>query len=165
MSIDMQVSRIDGGRMPQQVVAPIQSALQEIEQTFFEVREQWPRPGWVDEYGTAFTRLREVFEYIEMEIVRDDVPFHIDREVRMLREHCLWLVRRIGREVFFRTELAMERALREQTTAPAHDVYLRLIEIQDLEDEFRRMDDAQLSKSLSDGVIDQYRDLGALLPE
>ncbi len=152
--------------MPEQMVGSIESELQEVEQAFLASREQWPRPGWVEEYLAAFVRLRELYEYIEMEIERQDLAFRAERELRILHEHCLWLTRRIGREIFFRTQLSMERELRAQSAAAAYDVYLRLVEVQGLENEFQRLTDSQLAEQLLSGRLELYRGLGSpLVPE
>lgn len=152
--------------MPEQMVGSIESELHKVEETFLASRERWPRPGWVEEYIAAFVRLRELYEYIEMEVERQDLAFQAEREVRILHEHCLWLARRIGREVFFRTQLRLEQELRAQSAATAYDVYLRLVEVQGLEKEFERLTDGQLAEQLLSGRLDLYGDLGSpLVPE
>lgn len=147
--------------VPEQMVRPLQAALVEVENEFMSNRENWPRPGWSSEYSEAFTRMREIYEFLEMEIVRQDLTFRVEKDFRKLREYCLWLVRRIGREVFFRLELAMEREMRVQTATGAYDIYLRLVEVQDLEDRFLCLNDGRLLEHLTGGKFETYRDLGS----
>lgn len=145
--------------VPGQMTQPIQAALVEVEKAFMANRESWPRPDWSSEYTEAFLRLREIYEYLEMEIVRQDLTFLVEKDFHKLREYCLWLVRRIGREVFFRLELAMEREMRSQTATGAYDIYLKLVEVQDLEQEFFGLNDMQLIEYLTTGKLETYRDL------
>jgi hypothetical protein len=145
--------------VPGQIVQPIQAALVEVENTFMANRERWPRPDWSAEYTEAFLRLREIYEYLETEMVRQDLTFRVEKDFHRLREYCLWLVRRIGREIFFRMELGMEREMRSQTSNGAYDIYLKLVEVQDLEQEFLGLNDMQLVEYITTGKLETYRDL------
>ncbi len=145
--------------MSRLIVRPITMALRKVEEEYLKARDAWPRPGWVQEYISAFVRLREIGEHLDQELSRQDITFRAERRLRLLHERCVWLLRRIGREVFFRTELAIEQALRSRIPPEAYALYLHLVEIQGLEQEFGRLSNGQLLERLYVGTIESTLDL------
>ena len=127
---------------------PILTLLLEIEKEFLAVRDTWPRVGWVGEFTHALARLKTLYNELGDEIGKQSLTYQEERHLQGLRDRCMWLIRRICREVFFRIELMTERALLSHLPESTQELYLRLVEIQDLDHEFGRLDDDELVERL-----------------
>ena len=127
---------------------PIRTSLLDIEQEFLAVRDTWPRVGWVGEFTNALARLKDLYTEISQGIAQQSLTYQRERYLRHLRDRCMWLIRRICREVFFRIELTTERALLSHLPESAQDIYLHLVEIQDLDREFGGLVDDELVERL-----------------
>lgn len=147
----------------QGIIRPIRMTLLELEQAFLVDQRGWGNAGIERRILDAFVRLREVAEVLEAELGRRDNSFRRHRQLRLLREHALWLARRLGHEVFLQVELALEAELKSQISPRAQGVYLRLVEAEALEEEFMGLDDSELGERLVTGVL--ARTLPVALPD
>jgi hypothetical protein len=146
--------------MNQTSILPIRTSLLQIEQEFLAARDTWPRVGWVGEFTKVLAHLKRLYHELNNKIAQQDLTYQREHHLRNLRDRCIWLIRRICREVFFRLELTAERALRSHLPESAQGIYLYLIEIQDLDHEFGRLDDEALVERLLTEAPSDYTDSG-----
>ncbi len=137
----------------QGVIRPIHMTLLELERALLVDQHGWGAVGIEQGVLDALARLQEVAEVLDAELGRRDNTFRRHRQLRRLREHTIWLVRRLGHELFLQVELALEADLKTQISPQAHAVYLRLVEAEALEEEFMGLDDTEMHERLVTGVL------------
>lgn len=97
--------------------------------------------GLAQELRRCYRRLVDVAE-------RRDLGFATQRKIRQMREHTIWLYRKISQEQIFFRKLALEASLRQVISTEAFGVYQQLLCADDEERRRAGRDDAALATLL-----------------
>ncbi len=89
-----------------------------------------------------------MFRQAEETQARRDMQYAIVTQLRELKDHCVWLYRKIHLELAFFEKLYLESQLRSQISEDAYRLYQRLMSAEELDRRFHYASDEQVERRL-----------------
>jgi hypothetical protein len=149
------VKVIRAGAHPE--LGALRRGLRALEDRFLRLQQRLAREGLAEqtflESADIILEVQRLYRVLKDERGRRNLRFGSEQQLARLDEWCRWLVRKVAEECFFRARLDLEHSLRAMLTPEAQQVYLRLVEVEEMAAEIAGLADADLADQLWQGEL------------